>query len=170
MKLRTRVLLPTMAVFFLMVNLVRSDDHHKQHERSNQVQATARSVHGTQKVCPISKDSIDEKVFLEYQAQKIYFCCAGCDETFLKEPEKYFSEMKKRGEVVESVQKVCPVSSEELEDFENAVVLDGRKVYVCCKKCAQKFQSDPSRYLKNLQTKDATKEANHHDHKHHNEK
>ena len=36
---------------------------------------------------------IDRKVFTVYKGVKIYFCCPGCDKTFLKEPAKYIPKL-----------------------------------------------------------------------------
>ena len=85
-------------------------------------------------------EAIDPDSFIEYQKQKIYFCCPGCDKKFLKYPEVYFSQMKERGEFAENIQKYCPVSGEELGENRVALTLPGRKVYFCCKKCSSKFK------------------------------
>jgi YHS domain-containing protein len=57
-----------------------------------------------QTLCPVMGNPINKDVFVEYKGKKVYFCCAGCDDVFLKEPEKYlpklpqFQEMKKEDE------------------------------------------------------------------------
>lgn len=51
-----------------------------------------------QTVCPILLGPINGKTFVEYQGMRIGFCCPGCDETFLEDPEKYLAEMRERGE------------------------------------------------------------------------
>jgi Cu(I)/Ag(I) efflux system membrane fusion protein len=43
--------------------------------------------------CPIMGGPIDKNVFIEYQGKKVYFCCPGCEETFLKDPEKYLDKL-----------------------------------------------------------------------------
>ena len=48
----------------------------------------------TQTLCPVMGNPINKEVFADYNGQRIYFCCAGCDGTFLEEPEKYLQKME----------------------------------------------------------------------------
>jgi len=57
---------------------------HKQH-----VQAQA----GEQTLCPVMGFAIDKKHFTTYKGKKVYFCCPGCEEKFLKEPEKFMAKL-----------------------------------------------------------------------------
>ncbi|MFZ0944964.1 MAG: YHS domain-containing protein [Syntrophobacteraceae bacterium] len=47
--------------------------------------------------CPVLGNKIDEKVFVDYQGKRIYFCCAGCIDEFKKDPEKYLKKMEAEG-------------------------------------------------------------------------
>ena len=58
--------------------------------------------------CPVSGSSIDESVFTDYKGQRIYFCCAGCVETFEKDPEKYLKKMADEGVTSKKVVTICP--------------------------------------------------------------
>lgn len=62
-----------------------------------------------QTTCPVMGGEIDKDVYLDYQGHRVYFCCPGCNETFLKDPEKYFKKFQDEGVLLESVQKKCPV-------------------------------------------------------------
>jgi multidrug efflux pump subunit AcrA (membrane-fusion protein)/YHS domain-containing protein len=57
---------------------------HQQH-----VQAQA----GEQTLCPVMGLAIDKKHFITYKGKKVYFCCPGCEEKFLKEPEKFMAKL-----------------------------------------------------------------------------
>ena len=46
-----------------------------------------------QTMCPIMDAAIDKAIFIEYQGKKVYFCCAGCEEKFKEEPEKYLAKL-----------------------------------------------------------------------------
>ena len=47
-----------------------------------------------QTTCPVMEgNKINEKYFVEYMGKKVYFCCAGCDEKFLADPEKYIAKL-----------------------------------------------------------------------------
>lgn len=102
-----------------------------------------------QTLCPVSGKPVDKKVFVDYQGQRVYFCCDKCPAKFKADPEKYFAQFAKDGIVLENVQKVCPVSG---EDISKKAFADykGRRVYFCCEKCIPKFTKDPEAFLKKL--------------------
>lgn len=47
-----------------------------------------------QTLCPIMGNPINKDVYTDYDGMRIYFCCGGCDGTFLEAPEKYLSQMR----------------------------------------------------------------------------
>lgn len=50
------------------------------------------------KVCPVQGDEVDpDAPKVEYKGKTIGFCCAGCDEKFQKDPEKYMKNLSKDG-------------------------------------------------------------------------
>ena len=46
-----------------------------------------------QTTCPVMEGKINKDIFVEYEGKKVYFCCPGCEDTFLKDPEKYISKL-----------------------------------------------------------------------------
>ena len=50
-----------------------------------------------QTVCPVLGGNVDKQVYTDYQGQRIYFCCQGCDAEFRKDPEKYLKKMQEQG-------------------------------------------------------------------------
>jgi len=102
-----------------------------------------------QTTCPVMGGKIDKDVYLDYQAQRVYFCCSGCNETFLKDPEKYFKKFQDEGVLSESLQKKCPVMG---GDIDKKVFIDhkGRRVYFCCAGCEEKFLANSEKYLKKM--------------------
>ncbi len=47
-----------------------------------------------QTTCPLMEEmAIDKSVYTEYKGKKVYFCCAGCINTFKENPEKYLSKL-----------------------------------------------------------------------------
>jgi YHS domain-containing protein len=49
---------------------------------------------GMQTTCPVMEGNpINKAIFVEYKGQKVYFCCKGCPEQFLTNPEKYISKL-----------------------------------------------------------------------------
>ena len=54
-----------------------------------------------QTVCPIMGEAVNPKVFVDYQGQRIYFCCTHCPAIFMKDPEKYVKMLKEKGMTLE---------------------------------------------------------------------
>lgn len=44
-------------------------------------------------VCGVPIDKSNPKYVIEYKGEKVYFCCDGCKEQFVADPEKYMSRM-----------------------------------------------------------------------------
>lgn len=59
--------------------------------------------HGEQKQtkCPVMGGAINRDVYTDHDGYRIYFCCAGCDGEFHKDPERYLSEMRQAGVTIE---------------------------------------------------------------------
>lgn len=53
--------------------------------------------------CPIMGGEINKDVYVDYQGKRIYFCCSGCEETFLKDPDAYIKQMQDKGIALEEV-------------------------------------------------------------------
>jgi YHS domain-containing protein len=47
--------------------------------------------------CPVLGGKINKNVYADYKGQRIYFCCAGCDKEFNKDPEKYLKKLREQG-------------------------------------------------------------------------
>jgi YHS domain-containing protein len=56
---------------------------------------TAKEIAATeQTTCPVMEgNKINKKYFVEYKGKKVYFCCPGCDERFMANPEKYIAKL-----------------------------------------------------------------------------
>jgi YHS domain-containing protein len=47
-----------------------------------------------QKTCPVMEGNpIDKNIFVEYQGNKVYLCCAACKAKFLANPEQHVSKL-----------------------------------------------------------------------------
>jgi len=115
---------------------------------------TSGSATQPQKNCPVTGEPIDRSAHLDFQGQRIYFCCPKCPAEFRKDPEKYFARFEKEGIALENIQTTCPVSGEKLGEGDMgkpvAIQYKGRTVQFCCKMCVKKFESDPAKYLAQL--------------------
>lgn len=56
-----------------------------------------------QTTCPVMGGAINPEIHVDYNGERIYFCCPGCPETFMKSPDKYLEKMKAEGVELEQV-------------------------------------------------------------------
>ncbi len=105
-----------------------------------------------QATCPVSGKPVDKSVYVDYQGQRIYFCCANCPKEFRKNPEKYFAKFEAEGIELENIQTACPVSGEKLGEHGEAASIryKGRTVKFCCPACEKPFRAEPEKYLNQL--------------------
>ncbi|MFO7600859.1 MAG: hypothetical protein R6X27_13775 [Candidatus Desulfacyla sp.] len=54
-----------------------------------------------QEKCPIMGYKPSDKLFVDYQGKRIYFCCASCPETFMKDPDTYMKKLQAEGITLE---------------------------------------------------------------------
>ena len=47
--------------------------------------------------CPVMGGEINKAMFVDYQGLRIYFCCPGCEEPFLKDAATYLEKMRSEG-------------------------------------------------------------------------
>ena len=68
---------------------------HEGHEHAaieTEPAAVAASI-TEQKTCPVMGGAINKDLFTEYKGKKVYFCCEGCEERFLENPEQYVAKL-----------------------------------------------------------------------------
>ena len=54
-----------------------------------------------QESCPVVGGKINKDLYVDYQGQRVYFCCPSCIEVFKKDPEGYLRKMREHGIVPE---------------------------------------------------------------------
>ncbi|WP_372796066.1 efflux RND transporter periplasmic adaptor subunit [Pontiella sp.] len=50
-----------------------------------------------QTICPVMGNPVNKEIFVDYHGKRIYFCCAGCDSTFMENPDHYLQQMNAEG-------------------------------------------------------------------------
>jgi YHS domain-containing protein len=127
-----------------------SDSHEAGHAHMDHAKPDTASGNAElkQTTCRVSGKPIDKDVFIEYEGQKVYFCCKGCPPKFKATPNKYLPALYKQI-YPQTVQVKCPVMGEPIDP---KVFTDykGQRVYFCCKDCVPKFKANPQKYLKKL--------------------
>jgi len=99
-----------------------------------------------QVTCPVSKEPVDQDVFIESHGKKVYFCCKGCINKYQADPAKYASALSNSY----TYQTKCPVMGEDINPKAVTTTAQGMNIYFCCKGCDKKFFKDPQKYAPNL--------------------
>jgi YHS domain-containing protein len=122
-----------------------------------------------QATCPVMGNKIVDDSYVDYQGQRVYFCCAGCEAPFLKDPDKFFEQAAKDKVMFENVQTTCPMTGEPIEkNKEHFVYYKGRGIYFCSDESVKKFEAEPEKYLRKMREAEEKghKEHKGHDHDH----
>ena len=89
--------------------------------------------------------SKENAVAYRYNSAEYHFCCQGCVDVFITDPQKY---LQKSNDMI-----VCPSCLAE-KPLERAVksTVAGQEVHFCgCPYCEEVFQKDPDFYIKRLE-------------------
>ena len=118
------------------------------------VAGAALAADRQQTKCPVMGGTIDKakSARMDYQGQRVYFCCPGCPGKFKADPEKYFAQFAKEGIVLENIQTTCPVRGETITKKDSFKDYNGRRVYFCCSGCEEPFSKEPGKFLEKLGT------------------
>ena len=54
-----------------------------------------------QAACPVIGGQINKNLYVDYQGQRVYFCCPECITVFKTNPEAYLQKMREQGVVPE---------------------------------------------------------------------
>ena len=46
-----------------------------------------------QKTCPVMGGAINKSIYADHKGRRVYFCCAGCVDTFKKDPAMYLAKV-----------------------------------------------------------------------------
>jgi len=89
--------------------------------------------------------SKDKATIYTHEGTKYFFCCQGCVDVFVTDPEKQLEETK---DLI-----ICPTCLAE-KPLQSAIISehDGKKIYFCrCPHCLDMYQKNPNYYLRRLQ-------------------
>lgn len=107
--------------------------------------------------CPIRGGDIDKDVFIDHEGKRVYFCCPGCDTTFMKDAEANIKKMEAEGIAVAEApiqQQTCVISGEPIDEDVH-IDVEGERVYFCCKMCIGSFKKNAEANLKKVQEQKA---------------
>ncbi len=97
--------------------------------------------------------SKDKATVYSHDGEDYRFCCQGCADIFVTDPEKYLQELS---ELI-----VCPVClAEKPKNVAVRLEIAGQEVYFCrCTHCQEVFRKAPDYYIKRLEGSAETKEV-----------
>ena len=58
-----------------------------------------------QAFCPVMGGKIDKSIHIDYEGNRIYFCCSACPDKFKEDPEGFINKMTGEGIVLEKLSK-----------------------------------------------------------------
>ena len=113
---------------------------------------------GNQTVCPVSDAKINKQVFVDYKGKRVYLGCKACPDKFNKSPDAYVKKLEQQGVVFAMApvpQTLCPVSGAKIN---KKVFVDykGKRVFLGCNACPDKFNKSPETYIKKMEQQGVT--------------
>ena len=106
--------------------------------------------------CPVMNFNFDVKAgtqVIDYKGKSFYFCCEGCPQEFLKDPDKYLAmtEFRERRPTLEEIgrEAQCAVMKHKFKVTAATPVIDyhGKSFYFCCPGCPGEFKRNPDKYM-----------------------
>src|SRR5947209_7388447 len=89
-------------------------------------------------VCGMAVDKATAKHVAAHAGADYYFCCAGCRQKFLADPETF---LNKR-----AIDPVCGMKVD-VASAKHRTERDGKTYYFCSGRCREKFEADPARFV-----------------------
>ncbi len=116
---------------------------------ASKVAAQRKALAGKAKVqvtCPVTKEPVDKKVFVESNGETVYLCCKRCVGKYQGDPAKYASALANSY----TYQTTCPVMGNPINPKVSTTLSTGETIYYCCPMCDKSLRDDPAKYNKNL--------------------
>ena len=80
--------------------------------------------------CPIMGKPISQKLFVDTELGRIYFCCKGCNKKILGDVAVAYKSAYPR--TTKLANALCPVSGKPVGEKPATVLLQGREIALCC--------------------------------------
>ena len=99
-------------------------------------------------VCPVMKEPVPAKAkAVEYAGGRYAFCCAGCDVTFSKDPEKFVNGAKSDTSPI-GLFLFDPVTGQRIlaDEAKGASVFQGMRYLFATQENLTKFEAEPAKY------------------------
>ncbi len=109
-----------------------------------------------QTTCPVTgEDLANQDTFVDYEGQRVYLNCADCVPEFKAFPDKYIYLLHKKGQQLENIQSIDPVTGDALESREHFADFFNKRIYVNDAKSLKAVKATPAKYFDILQGRKA---------------
>ncbi len=110
--------------------------------------------------CPIAGAQAMKGLSVDYKGGKVYFCCAGCPESFASNPKAHAVKGNQQLFVTGQAKQIaCPLTGSALSKG-NSLEVDGKTVEFCCPSCRDAVeQADGDKKLEMLFSDEAFDKA-----------
>jgi len=127
------------ALMLAAVHHISADDAKSKDEES----ADALLIKA-QKICPVTGDEFDhgEALKTKVDGAVMFLCCEDCKG---KPVDK--AHMATITANLITAQGKCPVMGKTLPKDAPAIIVEERKIFVCCKPCIKKVQAEPKKFI-----------------------
>lgn len=102
-----------------------------------------------QGICPVSGEALGSKgrpVKVEVgDGEHAFLCCQACTGKPIN--AKHWMQVQAN---LAKAQQICPVMEQPVDATMESVVVNGRKIFVCCPPCIAKIKADPETYVEKL--------------------
>jgi len=98
----------------------------------------------------VDADGVAQALHFDYEGQRVRVCSLRCRALASAEAEFTLARMERDGVAPLSVNQICPITGEQLEDREHIVWSGNKSFAVCCQKCARKASANPAAALDTL--------------------
>jgi len=100
-----------------------------------------------QVTCPVSGEPVDPEVTVDYNGEKVAFCCGGCVKKFQASPDSFKAKLA----ASYTYQTKCPVMGKDINPKAFTTLKSGAKIYYCCPGCDAKLRGNPDKYAEALE-------------------
>ena len=108
-------------------------------------------------VCGMAVDPATAKASAEFAGHSYYFCCAGCRDAFLADPQRYVGEAHAQAPAAHAHGHSAPAAGPATDPVcgmsvdpataKHSAAFAGETHYFCSASCRDKFLAEPQRYL-----------------------
>jgi xanthine dehydrogenase accessory factor len=123
----------------------KKSKHSDSLSRNPQTETRAQEEMAVDPICGMQVEVVSAKHSYEYASQLYFFCCAGCQTKFAKDPQQYIRYETPSGQALDLI---CHMSVD-IATAKHMSEYKSQLYYFCCAGCKTIFDKDPVAYVEN---------------------